>query len=224
MSEFLAWDTYFWGHAIYRAARADEPQRGELMWLLIPAEDIAHAQEAGRLGWALMDVRVEFEHALGDSFGPRRDFVSTREWQERDLPALVELARSAHRITRFYADPRLEAARCDDLYAGWIRNSCAGWAQAVFVSKTGDSYVTVHRHEAAASIGLIAVAEEHRGQGIGTWLVHRALEWASDEGCERITVVTQGRNIPAQRVFERCGFVTSATSLWFHRWVDDAPA
>ena len=36
----------------------------------------------------------------------------------------------------------------------------------------------------------------------------------------RITVVTQGRNARAQRLYQRAGFVTESVRLWFHRWFD----
>jgi hypothetical protein len=34
------------------------------------------------------------------------------------------------------------------------------------------------------------------------------------------TVVTQGRNVAAQRTYQGAGYRTSRTSLWFHRWFD----
>jgi len=31
-------------------------------------------------------------------------------------------------------------------------------------------------------------------------------------------VVTQGRNLAAQRLYQRNGFVTASLQLWYHRW------
>jgi hypothetical protein len=33
-----------------------------------------------------------------------------------------------------------------------------------------------------------------------------------------VNVVTQGRNSKAQRLYERCGFLTRSVQLWYHRW------
>jgi hypothetical protein len=35
-------------------------------------------------------------------------------------------------------------------------------------------------------------------------------------------VVTQARNVPAQRLYQKCGFITRSVELWFHRWSADA--
>jgi ribosomal protein S18 acetylase RimI-like enzyme len=35
-----------------------------------------------------------------------------------------------------------------------------------------------------------------------------------------VSVVTQGRNVAAQRLYQRAGFVTASTQLWYHRWLD----
>jgi hypothetical protein len=39
-----------------------------------------------------------------------------------------------------------------------------------------------------------------------------------------VKTVTQGRNIPAQRTYQRCGFQTAAVQLWYHRWFDPPSA
>jgi hypothetical protein len=35
-----------------------------------------------------------------------------------------------------------------------------------------------------------------------------------------MTVVTQGRNVPAVRTFQRAGFLASSIDLWFHKWYE----
>lgn len=219
--QLMSWDTEFWGLPIAKADRAhvDIDQWAAdntvgLMWLLIPSDRPEEAQEAEGRGWRFMDVRVELERptvAMSGGLEPHRD---------GDVEALVQIARTSHRITRFYADPTLDDERCDDLYEHWIRNSCAGWADSVIVTRTGGlpaGYITVHVDGDASSIGLIAVDLDRRRAGMGFALVQNAVGAAHAAGASRMSVVTQGRNVAAQRLFQKCGFRTTRTDLWFHK-------
>lgn len=146
-----------------------------------------------------------------------------RTHREADIDALRAIARVSHTDTRFYADLRFPRDRCDDLYDTWIDRSCQGWAQTVLVPDVAgraQGYVTVHVDDARSrgSIGLIAVAEEARGRGVGAALVRGAVAWCHAHELNTVSVVTQGRNIGAQRVFQQCGFRTSKVEFWFHKW------
>jgi ribosomal protein S18 acetylase RimI-like enzyme len=68
------------------------------------------------------------------------------------------------------------------------------------------------------SIGLTAVAASQRGVGIGRALMESAVRVLGDRGAARVTVVTQGRNIAAQRLYGRCGFIVHNLQLYYHRW------
>jgi ribosomal protein S18 acetylase RimI-like enzyme len=49
-------------------------------------------------------------------------------------------------------------------------------------------------------------------------LTEAALAWFCAQGLQRAQVVTQGRNIAAQRLYQKCGFRTGEIALWYHRW------
>ena len=78
--------------------------------------------------------------------------------------------------------------------------------------------MTLNSRGTESQIGLIAIAAGHQGRGLGRLLVEHSLEWARHAGAQVMTVVTQGRNVPAQRLYQRCGFVTASFELWYHRW------
>ncbi len=79
-----------------------------------------------------------------------------------------------------------------------------------------------HRERRVARVDrLIAVDADARGCGLGIALTGAAVGWCRTRGLSRVTVVTQGRNVAAQRTFQRAGFVTVSTGLWFHRWAED---
>jgi dTDP-4-amino-4,6-dideoxy-D-galactose acyltransferase len=218
--EILQWDSDFWD---LRIARVSEPwidetvEEFDCLYLLADASDTDTIHEAEARGFLLMDVRVTLRSTHGSAKSGGRPV------EPEDVEALARIARRSHHLTRFYADPRFPDERCDDLYETWIRNSVNGWADSVrVVGPVGApvGYVTVHADRERSQLGLIAVDESARGHGYGLHLARAALWEAWNSGCSRMTVVTQGRNVGAQRVFQRAGFVTVKTDLWFHRWMD----
>jgi ribosomal protein S18 acetylase RimI-like enzyme len=79
-------------------------------------------------------------------------------------------------------------------------------------------YITgrVEDDGASLSIGLFGVAAQARGRGSGSTLVSALLR--APRGARHVDVVMQGRNVPAQRLYQAAGFRTAKTEVWFHRW------
>lgn len=223
--EVLGWDTEFWGVRVGRAYSSDIDQWAKenmvgSICLLLSADDTGEIQAAEQRGFRFMDIRVTLGRKI-DSWR-QYELANARPHAEDDIDKLVRIARESHRITRFYADPRFPNERCDDLYETWIRSSCAGWADQVLVVGDADGYVTLHVSDGVASIGLIAVDEKSRGQGFGLELLRGAIDWCKARELECITVVTQGRNIAAQRLFQRCMLRVTNTEVWLHKHYEAA--
>jgi dTDP-4-amino-4,6-dideoxy-D-galactose acyltransferase len=225
----LPWDSDFWGVPIARvegdtmtAERAAEVERwaeanGVACAYFLAGEDAATAHAAEDAGFRLMDVRV----GLARRTAPLARDARVRPYEPDDLDPLRAIARASHGATRFYADTRFPRARADDLYDVWITRSTEGWADVVFVAEHEGrpaGYLSMHAEGERASIGLVAVAEEARGSGLGAALVDAGISWAHDRGLPHIDVVTQGRSAAALRVYERRGFLVDTLGFWFHRW------
>jgi ribosomal protein S18 acetylase RimI-like enzyme len=150
--------------------------------------------------------------------------VETRLYQAADAPSLRAIARASFRGTRFDADPGFAPGRAADLYDVWLERSCAGWARAVLVGlvdRAPAGFVTCHDDgEGAWRIGLIGVAGSARGRGVGRALVAAALDSCARSGGQTMSVTTQGANVPAQRLYQRAGFLTSSVHVWYHRWFE----
>lgn len=235
----LPWDSDFFG---VRVARLDDGPlddaraAGALAWcaregveclyFLADAGDAETARAACRAGFDLVDIRVTLltpldEHRLDDG-GP-----DVRHARPGDLAALTAIARGAHTDSRFYFDGRFPRRRCDDLYATWIERSCAGWADAVLAADhdgQAAGYVTCQVDGASGRIGLVGVAPEARGHGLGRHLVAGALRWFAGRAVRRVEVVTQGRNVAAQALYQHLGFRTHRVELWYHRWLPPTQA
>jgi ribosomal protein S18 acetylase RimI-like enzyme len=151
--------------------------------------------------------------------------VRVRPATGTDLRRLRRIAAVSHRDSRFYHDRHFDRRRCDALYAGWIETSCADPAGVVLVAAVADpagppvGYVTgTIGEDGEGRIGLFAVTPDARGRGVGGALVAAVLDWFAGRGADPVSVVTQGRNVRAQRLYQRFGMRTRSVELWFHRW------
>jgi RimJ/RimL family protein N-acetyltransferase len=158
---------------------------------------------------------------------------SIRLYQEADLPQIEKIARSSYIYDRFHADYALSTSKADAVNAAWVRNCCLGkMADAVIVAAEGDAvlgYATCKIDRDASRllgtgcgvIGMVATSEAARNRGIAAAATHGALEWFRRNDVTVVEVGTQIRNVPAGRLYERCGFRLSAVNLTFRKWISD---
>lgn len=207
MESVLAWSRSNAIDCLYFCANADHAESGFL------------AQAAG---FDLVGIRVTLDCALNDDTPPATPRL--RPYQPGDLETLRQIARISYTGSRFFVDPHFPRERCEALYDVWITRSCTeDYADHVLVAVQNGlpvGYITCHlpQGDAPARIGLVGVAASAQGLGLGRELVLGALAWFQAHGVEYVSVVTQGSNISAQRLYQRAGFRTSAVSLWYHRW------
>ncbi len=244
--ELLTWDTEFFRCRIARV-RGDtlNPEQAERvnewcrnhrirgLYFLARADDPATIQTAEQHGWELVDIRVTFERAMPDAPEPARPVLlagaSIRPYQPGDLPGLQTMARTLHGETRFFKDSHFPRDRAEELYATWITLETQGRAKIVWVAASAANqplgYISCHLDPArrAGQIGLVGVSPEVRGQGIGKGLVRAAIDWYRSQGAPEITVVTQGNNRAAQRLYQQCGFLSRDLQLWYHKWYPATP-
>lgn len=150
--------------------------------------------------------------------------LSFRLGHERDVDALLPIASASYLHSRFFIDRRFGRARASQMYEIWLHNSLTtDYADAVVVAELDGrpvGYVTCHLNKPAGegNIGLVGVAESARGLGCAGSMINKAIRWFNERGFDRVNVVTQGRNIAAQKLYQRSGFVTRSVELWFHKW------
>lgn len=237
--EMLPWDTAHFGFAVARmrgdrltpvfAQAADHwcaSSKVRCLYLRARADDPETAHHAAAAGYRLVDVRIDFGYRIPQiaSGGPEPAAAgSTRAAGAEDAAALETIARAAYRLTRFYFDDNFPPDRVSDLYSTWVRRSVAGYADAVLATGPAgqpSGLVTCHLPigDEPGRIGLLGVESHQQGKGVGRALVLGALGWFRQCGVARVEVATQARNVDAQRLYQRCGFLTAQASTWYHKW------
>ncbi len=239
LCSILEWDSAFFGMTIARVNqnRLDAHTVAQVMdwcremhvsclYFLADSNHLETHRQAERNGFYLTDIRVTYEHAIRALEEPVTPDPDIRLAVPEDLPALRAMTNSAYRDARFYYDEHFPSEACDRLYEIWIEKSLSGYAQAVLVKGLPgqpEGFVTCDTlvPEAIGKIGLVGVSSRARGRGVGHALVLASLHWFAEQGLKSVQVVTQGRNIPAQRLYQKCGFLTYEVKFWYHCWLGE---
>jgi ribosomal protein S18 acetylase RimI-like enzyme len=237
LCQYLDWDSEFFGYRIARITPSQldpESVRSILGWchahqidclyFLADADDPRTVELAEDNHFRFVDIRLSLEREVkGVSVSDDARFQGMiRPNMPDDVPALLAIARESYRWTRFYYDSRFSRSRVDALYERWTEKSCNGYADVVLVAEVQEQaagYISCHLLEGnKGQIGLLGVGMHWQGIGLGQALVNASLRWFADQGTTCVTVVTQGRNCQAQRLYQRSGFLTRSLQLWYHRW------
>lgn len=241
--ENLVWDTEFFSVAIGRiktsllddetvVAVLDDAREGGLRCLYFEADpnDRNTILTAENNGFHLVDIRIILEYPFGNmpmrsiKYSIPSELIIT-EAIESDMPRLEEIAVMIGKFSRYAFDDNFGMDETERLYKVWIHNSMHGRADVVFVARWA--------HENSDAVGLIAclmrgeigfidllgVHNAHSRKRIGSGLVQSALDWAVNQNIGSMQVATQGRNVSAQRLYQRMGFVTKSTTLFYHKWL-----
>lgn len=237
LCQYLDWDSDFFGCRIARiTTNRLSPEIIEHIWawrkshaidclyFLGDAIDADTVKLAEDNGFRLVDMRVTLEKQLNGMPVAEKGTCQgiVRPCTLDDISALRAIARVSHRDSRFYYDPNFPIPLCDALYETWIEKSCNGYADAVLVAELQGrpaGYISCHLLEPAkGQIGLAGICADSQGKGLGQSLVNESLRWFAERGVTHVTVVTQGRNCKAQRLYQKCGFLTQSVQLWYHSW------
>lgn len=192
----------------------------------VDASDLSGLHVVERAGFITVDSLLTFAIDLSKHHWgvPETDF-RLRLATAADAYEAAALARSAYVYDRFHSDPFINNTHANELHATWIHNSCTGKAaDAVllaedesgllgFVTCSLKRETTPRTSRLSGTIVLVATAERARGRGVGYATTMAALKWFRGQGCEHITVGTQLRNIPASRLYQRCGFSLVGSSI-----------
>lgn len=237
--QLLEWDTDFFGVRIARFAptqpSAQEFHEADVwclahgvrcLYWLCDADYPEGVRLAEAYHYALVDIRVTLDASLQEE-GKRSvrlsDSGRVRQWRPEDLVALKALVAKSFTASRFYTDGHFTPERVGRLYEIWLEKSCTSDSSLVLVAEASGRPAGLMTcdfpDEGRGQIGLFAVDSNVRGTGIAKQLLLAGMETFRQEGVKKVEVVTQGRNIGAQRLYLSCGFATRAVQLWYHKWL-----
>ena len=144
--ELLSWDTEFFSRRIARVLgdKLDDAAASTIyewcaknqidaLYFLGRADDPQTIQTAERHGFDLVDVRVTYRLSPIQlpKIQPKTAAPAIRPAVPDDIPALRQIAGSAHRDSRFFNDPHFDRDKARQLYETWIDSESRGRADQV---------------------------------------------------------------------------------------------
>lgn len=237
--ELLPWDTQFFQCRIarVRSNSMDEAEAASIdqwsrlndircLYFLARPDIPAAVQTAEAYGYKLVDVRLTFTGSPENSLSVQHSAEASpvRPATEQDLARLEQIARTCHTGTRFSNDLNFSRSKVEELYSTWIRLDLRGRSRVVLVpvdqNNAALGYVScmVDASGANGQIGLIAVSAQLQQRGLGRKLMAESCRWFAQNRVREVSVVTQGNNLAAQKLYQSCGFRLADLRLWYHKW------
>lgn len=233
----LAWDSEFFGFKVGRIdgpfapsgalaqvlASARSQSQVQLVYGQCDSSDAMSSAEAVRCKGFLADAKRTYFLALSRELdAPLPPQVSVATNDTLSLRQLRLLAWQSAAFSRFRVDPAMPTGAWRRLYSTWIRKSLTrDLADQVLVERVDGAIVgmlTLKFRPRQAEIGLFAVNPDWRGRGIGRRLLAAARHHSLANGCDGLSVVTQGTNLPACRIYEADGYILRTAHDIFHFW------
>jgi dTDP-4-amino-4,6-dideoxy-D-galactose acyltransferase len=231
--ERLEWDSNFFGYSVARIIfdqngcdilddlfRQLESKKIKLTYFFVPTSETGLNQYIAEKGIRLVDQKTTFSKKTEQQLTYSNNIIEFSGTEINDR--LIKLGLQAGLFSRFRLDVNFSNKEYERLYIEWLTKSInKTLALKTFIAKDGAEIVgitTLGKRSEFAEIGLVAVDQSFREQGIGYDLIHYADNAAFDLGYNKIKVVTQLNNSGACRLYEKCNFQTESITNIYHYW------
>lgn len=195
-----------------------------LLVLRTDPADVALGEAVARLGFYPVELSYDLSlslRRLGAVAPGGRSLARLRRAEERDRPALQDIARSAFQADRFHRDPHIPAAAADERFASWVAEGMKA-GEPIYVyenERTSELLGFFHLRESgdrSIDISLAAIHPRFQGSGLGAAMYEAALSESRDLGYDSATTRISAANLDVVNVFARLGFTFCRAQLTWH--------
>ena len=196
----------------------------------IATDQIELVRQLGKAGLYVVDVNMTF--GLVDNKGPahvsspRYPLWSISEINADQHEAVLAIAGSCFRYSRFHLDPLVPRKIANRIKHDWILNYVRGQrGEKLFVASANGKLAgflaviaTESGEKSGRTIDLVGVDKTFQGQGAGQALGEFFIDYYRDR-CDFLTVGTQGANVPSIRLYQKLGFSLIKSEYVMHMHV-----
>ncbi len=234
--KFLDWDSNIFGIAMAAVNTPKltpeimpqinnevEKQKIQFLQYVCPCGDLESIQQAEKNGFHFVDIRLTFQKILSaqDVFPEKKPDITFGLATEQHIPELIAMSTNLYQDFRYYVDKNFAREQVDTFYHSWLSNAVYGkydhLCYCLFIDDTPIGYCTMRfTDQHTASLGLFGIAEAYQRKSLGNYLLHLTCADLFNRGYKEVHVVTQGKNIGAQRTYQGNGFKTLSVEMWYH--------
>jgi len=234
----LDWDANFFGISIGRLELGTDVGRAEVdvivqdarsagvvcLYVEVPFGSPSAIALSQIVGIVLTDLKTTLSRSLAQEENLVLETGIRSGVLLKDRQRLEEIVEQIALKSRYCFDPRFGEAAARRLYREWLRRSIdERYADEILVcERDGEAvgFLTMSHSLKQSSISLFGVHASERGRGWGSRLIRSSIFRATAKGSERFSVVTQGHNLEALRIYINSGFSISNINLFYHLWLD----
>lgn len=227
------WDSDFFGYPIGELKinnKKEIPTEEELkekskeyllVYIFLPNDITIPYKSDGRL--KLVDKKIIFKKKIPDSIEYIKRKYNAINVLGYNPELFYDLSLQSGIYSRFKNDDNFRNGEFQKLYKTWIKNSLTEEIADIVLSVLDDKdlpkgLVTIKSKEGNSNIGIIAVDNKYRGQGIGSLLLNSATQFAFEKKDKTISVATQMENRSACNFYRKNGFTIESITNIYHLW------
>lgn len=233
----LKWDSSFFGYNVaylscmhltqnilYQVEKFIIEENIRLVEYLCNCHDRRSVLSAEENGFHFVDIRLSYRTTIKDKTNCSLGRFLFRRAEEYDIPALRAISKYIYKDSRYFFDGNFNREKISEFYQGWVQKGVLGqYDDECWCLCDKDlpvAFCTIkYKVYKTAAIGLVGVDKNYLSKGLGQTIMHSMFNMLMNKGIQDVFVVTQGRNYPAQRLYQRVGFRTYLTQLWYHKWI-----
>ena len=233
----LKWDSNFHGYnvaylscmhltpnVLYQIEQFIKKENIRLVEYLCNCHDRRSVLSAEENSFHFVDIRLSYRLKIQDKTHCSLGKFLFRKADEHDIPVLQAISKYIYKDSRYFFDENFDREKVYEFYQGWVQKGVLGqydddcWC--LCDKDLPVAFCTIkYKDSKTASIGLVGVDVDYQSNGLGKKIMYSMFNRLMDKGIQDVFVVTQGRNYSAQRLYQRVGFRTHATQLWYHKWI-----
>jgi len=234
--KYLDWDSEFWDMNLAevipkKITESDMlevekfivDQGIDMTRYLCDCHDSGSIKLAEDYGYHFVDMILTFSIKPQPFYNPIGSRYKFRIAEEKDIPMLRCIASDAYKDSKYFFDKNFPEEKAQEFYKNWVEKAVHSkydhTCYCVFENELPVAYCTLRFDGPTARIGLFGVDSNYQNMGVGSSFMQKILHMLWAMKIQTLYVGTQGRNYVAQRFYQRNGFLTHSTEIWYHKWI-----